>query len=328
MSEKTTAKAIKADLAQKQPLEPVPPVPVSRPLSPREYAPGLPPMTLVAKLAQVMAAVERVAKRGHNDHFNYDFATESDITAAIRAEMASRSLMLIPDVQSVSFREVNGRNGIQTIGQVLVKFTVKDGESGEEFSFQMPGEGQDSGDKCLPKAITSALKYALLKLFMIPTGDDPEREGKEPRQKAAPKAQDAPRRDTAAEKPAFYGALPPKPVPANVDPVTGEEYPPCPLGAVYVLKYAFDRGMHTALISDMVKPEQAREVQTKFDQGLTLKAACETKRPVVVTMNAKGYLTKCDWYVASKGPVAKKLATALGEDEPPVSAYDDERTPF
>lgn len=136
------------------------------------------PKSLVTKLAEVMAAVERIPKRGHNQHFNYDFATESDITAGIRKEMAARSLIMTPDVQSVSWREIPTKSAVQTLACLMVRFTVYDGESGQSLSFVVPGEGQDSGDKCIPKAMTSALKYALLKLFMLPTGDDPERDDK------------------------------------------------------------------------------------------------------------------------------------------------------
>jgi hypothetical protein len=51
------------------------------------------------------------------------------------------------------------------------------------------GEGQDAGDKAVYKAMTGALKYCLLKTFLIPTGDDPERDetpAKPPAPKSAP----------------------------------------------------------------------------------------------------------------------------------------------
>ena len=160
----------------------------------RVAAAGQTKPSLVRKLAEVMAVVERLPKRGHNLHFNYDFATESDITAAIRGQMAARQLILVPDVQTISWREVATKNGVNAIACVLVKFSVCDGESGEVLSFMGAGEGQDSGDKCLPKAITSALKYACLKLFLIPTGDDPERDEKktktDSRGQAAPATRD------------------------------------------------------------------------------------------------------------------------------------------
>lgn len=126
------------------------------------------PKGLIRKLAEVMNSVERIAKRGHNAHFGYDFATESDITAAVRSGMATRHLMMVPSVESMSWRAQ------EKICCVMVRFTIHDGESGETLSFLIPGEGQDSGDKAIPKSLTSATKYALLKLYLLPTGDDPE----------------------------------------------------------------------------------------------------------------------------------------------------------
>lgn len=41
------------------------------------------------------------------------------------------------------------------------------------------GEGRDRGDKAPYKALTGALKYALIQTFLIATGDDPEHEGSE-----------------------------------------------------------------------------------------------------------------------------------------------------
>ena len=40
----------------------------------------------------------------------------------------------------------------------------------------MAGEGADAGDKAPYKAMTGALKYALLQSFLLGTGDDPEDE--------------------------------------------------------------------------------------------------------------------------------------------------------
>lgn len=162
-----------------------------QPFAKKEDGPVDPPATvarktLVTKLAEVMASVDRIAKRGHNDHFHYDFATESDITAAIRKELATRFVMIVPTIKQLTWREVQTRSGKNDVCCLLVDFDVYDGESGDTLRFTMAGEGQDSGDKCVPKAMTSALKYALLKLFMIPTGDDPEREDKAPQKGRRP----------------------------------------------------------------------------------------------------------------------------------------------
>ena len=57
-----------------------------------------------------------------------------------------------------------------------MEFKFIDGETGEEITFKMSGSGQDAGDKGIFKAISGAQKYALMKAFMIPTGDDPEQD--------------------------------------------------------------------------------------------------------------------------------------------------------
>src|SRR5699024_1473369 len=68
------------------------------------------------------------------------------------------------------------RGNKEYIATVKMKFTFIDGETGEEISIHSIGEGQDAGDKAVYKAITGATKYALMKVFMIPTGDDPEQD--------------------------------------------------------------------------------------------------------------------------------------------------------
>lgn len=126
---------------------------------------------LIKKLAEVMAEVERVAKHGRNDFHKYDYATESDIVAAVRSAMAARGIMMIPHVRSLNWRQTEKGSPIATMA---VEFRVTDGDT--HLSFVMIGEGQDTGDKATYKALTGATKYALLKLFLIPTGDDPERD--------------------------------------------------------------------------------------------------------------------------------------------------------
>ncbi len=290
-SEHTVATEIKADLTAK----------------------AAAPRSLVMKLTQVMAAVDRIAKRGHNDHFNYDFATEADVSAAIRSELATRHLLFVPDVQA------NTKNGIQTITCVQMRFAIHDGETGESLIFGGVGEGADSGDKGVYKAITGAVKFALMKLFLIPTGDDPERTDKDKPQKTAPKAQATPRLSGTALAPETTQ----QPVPANVDPQTGEDYGPPPEGAHWVMRYEKDGDWHRGWLSGTTPHEQI-EVKTKYDTGLLLKAAAEQHKPVTYSANAKGFLSKLDWYVPKKGPIASAVSKALREDEPPISDYDED----
>jgi hypothetical protein len=129
---------------------------------------------LVNKLAEVMEEVKYIQKRGKNAHFNYTYAMEADVADKVREALAKRCVVMIPSLVEHSLREIETRNGKQTVAMVVMEYTFHDGESGETLSFKMPGEGQDSGDKAFYKAITGSGKYAMMKAFLIPTGDDPE----------------------------------------------------------------------------------------------------------------------------------------------------------
>lgn len=135
-----------------------------------------PQRSLIRKLSEIMGEVDRVPKAGRNDFHKYDYATEADIAAAVRSAMAKRGVMLIPSVQKTDWSELPTKNGKMRLCTLTVLFTLHDGDSGETLEYVVLGEGSDSGDKATYKALTGAEKYALLKIFLIPTGDDPERD--------------------------------------------------------------------------------------------------------------------------------------------------------
>lgn len=170
---------------------------------------------LIQKAAAVMAAVQHVPKNGRNDFHNYSYATEADITECVRAEMAAQGLMLIPSVLHVEWGTVATRSGVDRLCTLTVEFTLTDGV--QDRKLQVLGEGQDRGDKATYKAMTGALKYALLKLFLIPTGDDPEKDAPEDR---AP----APRQPQKPQTPKPNGTpkqAAPIPTPAATAPLLG-----------------------------------------------------------------------------------------------------------
>ncbi len=152
--------------------------------------------TLVGKLAEIMAAIERVPKRGRNEFHQYDYATEADIVATVRTMMAERRIMLIPSVESVDRVQITDKG--QALTTALMTFTFYDGDSHESISRKWAGAGTDKEDKGLYKAMTGAEKYFLMKAFMMPTGDDPEAEAEKPaaRQKPQQRRQQMPEEAT------------------------------------------------------------------------------------------------------------------------------------
>lgn len=132
-------------------------------------------MKLVKKLVEVMKQVKYIQKTGFNEFHRYRYATEADVNEKVREVLADHNVVLIPNVKSHSVREhTNAKGKTEYIVTVGVEFTFIDGDTGEKISFTTYGEGQDAGDKGTYKAFTGAQKYALMKAFMIPTGDDPE----------------------------------------------------------------------------------------------------------------------------------------------------------
>lgn len=133
---------------------------------------------LVKKLVEVMKQVKYIQKTGTNSFHNYKYATEADVNEKVREVLAEHNVIMIPNVKSHAYREhINAKGKTEYIVTVEVEFTFTDGDTGETISFTTFGEGQDAGDKGTYKAITGAQKYALMKAFMIPTGDDPEADG-------------------------------------------------------------------------------------------------------------------------------------------------------
>jgi hypothetical protein len=131
--------------------------------------------SLVSKLSEVMKEVKYIEKKGFNAFHRYKYATESDVAERVREVLAKENVMMIPSMVSHETREhINAKGKTEYIATVNMEFTFYDGDSGEKITFLMAGEGQDAGDKAIYKAVTGAQKYALMKVFMIPTGDDPE----------------------------------------------------------------------------------------------------------------------------------------------------------
>lgn len=124
-----------------------------------------------------MACVDRVAKNGVNQSQNYNYAQASDVYDAVRSELAKRFILPCPNPTQWDFVERDTqRGGKLVICTVRGTLDFIDAETGETMSRPMLGQGSDSLDKASYKAMTGAMKNAIVHQFLIPTGDDPENE--------------------------------------------------------------------------------------------------------------------------------------------------------
>lgn len=124
------------------------------------------PKTLYHKLVEIMSEMGRVEKKGYNAFHKYAYVTESDLTDALRDKLATRNVIIIPSLESITHED--------TLTTITMTFVLVDADSGEKHEVKWGGTGDDRGDKGLYKAYTGALKYFLMKTFLVSQGDDPE----------------------------------------------------------------------------------------------------------------------------------------------------------
>lgn len=107
----------------------------------------------------------------------YHGVSDKDVKEIIRKAMAENGLCLIPTGVNATTKidrwEEENQYGKRTKQSVLTEVTTTYTllhESGESIEVAGYGHGQDPQDKAAGKATTYALKYALLYLFLVPTG--------------------------------------------------------------------------------------------------------------------------------------------------------------
>jgi ERF superfamily len=131
-------------------------------------------LNLRQKLAEVRRRIGCVQKRGHNERSNYSYVTAADIAGSVGDILAELGVVVIPKLEDISYESAAGRGEASRMARVVMAYTFADVDSGEEVVAKVAGQGLDPGDKAPYKAMTGALKYALLQSFLLATGDDPE----------------------------------------------------------------------------------------------------------------------------------------------------------
>ncbi len=133
-------------------------------------------LNLRQKLAEVRRRIGYVQKRGHNERFNYSYVTAADIAGSVGDILSELGVVVIPCLENITYESAPARGEIIRMARVVMAYTFADVDSGEEIIAKVAGQGLDPGDKAPYKAMTGALKYALLQSFLLATGDDPEDE--------------------------------------------------------------------------------------------------------------------------------------------------------
>jgi hypothetical protein len=131
-------------------------------------------------IPKVMLAVGAVEKSRKNIQQNYQFRGIDDFYAALHRPLCEHGMFVVPEVLAETREERQGRSGgtlIYTTLRVKHTFYAPDGSS---IAAVTVGEAMDSGDKSANKAMSAAMKYALIEVFCIPTEEDNDTENASP----------------------------------------------------------------------------------------------------------------------------------------------------
>ncbi|MEE9452636.1 MAG: ERF family protein [Gammaproteobacteria bacterium] len=132
---------------------------------------------LAEKMILISEEVQYIQKQGRNQFHKYNYVTDSDVVNALSKAMQKHKVFMFSSVlqrQCTSYETRGNKNAFLVSIQLQVTFI--DVDSGESMRSIFYGDGSDSDDKGVYKAITGAQKYALMKTFLVATGDDPEKD--------------------------------------------------------------------------------------------------------------------------------------------------------
>lgn len=119
------------------------------------------------RILGVMSELDYVAKGDKTVNGQYRFVSHDQVTAKIHPMLVKYGIVALPTVEEMS------QEGNRTFARIVISFINVDNPT-DNFAVRYCGQGIDQGDKGPGKAISYAVKYALLKVFCLETGDDPD----------------------------------------------------------------------------------------------------------------------------------------------------------
>lgn len=122
------------------------------------------------KILEVMKAIEYLNK---DDAVKYGATayramSEEKVTTTVRKELIKQGLVVYPIRQDVT------KDGNITTTNTTYRMVNTDDPT-DYIDLASSGQGADTQDKGVGKAMTYSFKYLLLRTFAIPTGEDPDK---------------------------------------------------------------------------------------------------------------------------------------------------------
>jgi hypothetical protein len=151
----------------------------------RAEAPAEKPKTLAQKILEIQDRVGVVKKQGKfgSEMGGGNYLRIEDAVVAVNKLMTANKLILIGEVIASEriIHERTGKDGITGrsgyISGVTMRWTLEDTENSDHREYVFRGDGYDSTDKSIYKAMTGCRKYAIINIFNLPIGNDVEEHG-------------------------------------------------------------------------------------------------------------------------------------------------------
>lgn len=131
---------------------------------------------IYGKMASILRETKAITKSEKNQQQGFKFRGIDNVMNELHELFAKNEVFILQEVQGFTTENRPTKSGgTNTFTRATVKFRyiTTDGSCVETVNV---GEAMDSGDKGMNKAMSVALKYSLLQMFLIPTEDpkDPD----------------------------------------------------------------------------------------------------------------------------------------------------------
>ena len=135
---------------------------------------------IYGKIANILKETKAIGKTEKNQQQGFKFRGIDNVMNELHELFSKNEVFILQEVQSYTTENRPTKSGgTNTFTRTTIKFRymTTDGSSIETVNV---GEAMDSGDKGMNKAMSIALKYSLLQMFLIPTDEPKEPDANTP----------------------------------------------------------------------------------------------------------------------------------------------------
>lgn len=169
-------------------------------MSNNNTSPSLPELlgkfSIYKKMSDVMKEIGYVGKDQKNTQQGFKFRGIDQFVNALYPALTKHGVFMAPRAVSYSqeLKEVtrsSGKAGVDKHVAIMMEYDFFAEDGSRVTVGPIPAEGLDSGDKATNKALSAALKYALIQTFSVPTEDMAEADLESPEIAVARKGEPA-----------------------------------------------------------------------------------------------------------------------------------------